>query len=188
MRRIVLSLAVLGALDLSACSGGGSVLNFEGSSKAQAVIVTVQAPSNIARVLPGGGLAISAVAVRGSQNGFVNNNNFRWSAALITSGSYVATADGSTKPCQPINLTVPGPVTSPLAVDMGIYIAIDPTNEGNIIFFPPPVFPVPAGFPVGTFVAVNYPYCVIVSATPLDNPAAVGSITVAVVNPQSPVN
>jgi hypothetical protein len=188
MRRIVLSLAVLGAVSLSACSGSGSVLNFDGNSNAQAIIVTVVGPSNIARVLPGGGLPLSAVSVRGSQNGFVNSNRYKWSAALITSGQYIATADGSTKACQPINLTVPGPVTTPLAADMGIYIAIDPTNEANIIFFPPPIFPVPPGLPVGSTVAVNFPYCVVVSATSLDSPTAVGSITVAVVNPAAPLN
>jgi hypothetical protein len=192
MRRIVLSLAVLSTVALNACSGGGSVLNFDSSAKPGAVIVTVVGSSNIARVLPGGSLPISAVAVRGSQNGFTNANRFSWSAALITSGSYIATADGSTKACQPINLTVPGPVTSAFATDLNTppysTIAIDPTNESNILFLPPPVFPVPAGFPVGTTIQINFPYCVVVSATSLDNPAAVGSITVAVVNPQSPVN
>jgi hypothetical protein len=199
MRRIVLSLAVLSATALSACSGGGSVLNFESNANAQAVIITVVGPSNIARVLPGGSLPLSAVAVRGSQNGFTSNNNFRWSAVLVTSGNYVATADGSQKPCQPINITVPGPVTSALTTDLGIDIAIDPTNESNIIFFPPPVFPVPAGFPAGTTVQVNFPYCVVVSAssghitgsgasTTFVPDGGVGSITVAVVNPQAPVN
>jgi hypothetical protein len=188
MRRIVLSLAVLSATALSACSGGGTVLNFDGSSNAQAVIVTVVGPSNIARVLPGGALPLSAVAVRGAQNGALNLNRFKWSAALITSGNYVATADGSIKACKPVNITVPGPVTSALVTDMGIDIAIDPTNEANIIFLPPPIFPVPAGFPVGTTVSPTFPYCVIVSATSLDNPGAVGSITVAVVDPQAPLN
>ena len=193
MRRIVLSLAVLGAVALSACSGGGSVLNFfDNSAKPQAVIVSVQGGSNIARVLPGGSLALSAVAVRGSQNGFVNANRYKWSAVLVTSGTYIATADGSTKACQPINLTVPGPVTSAFATDLNTppysTIAIDPTNEANILFLPPPVFPPPAGFPVGTSVAVNYPYCAVITATSLDDPSAIGSITVAVVNPQSPVN
>lgn len=199
MRRIVLSLAVLSASALSACSGGGSVLNTDSNSTPQAVIITVVGPSNIARVLPGGGLALSAVAVRGSQNGFTSNNNFRWSAALVTSGNYVATADGSQKPCQAITVTSGG-TTTPLATDLnfGPYstIAIDPTNESNIIFFPPPVFPPPFA---GSTVTVNFPYCVIISAssghitgsglsTTFVPDGAVGSITVAVVNPQAPVN
>jgi hypothetical protein len=188
MRRIALSLAVLGALGLSACSGGGSVLNFDGSSNPQQIIVTVQGTTNIARVLPGGALPLSAVSVRGSQNGFVNSNRYKWSAALISSGLYTATADGSTKACGSVNVTV-GAVTTAFVTDLNVppysTIAIDPTNEANILFIPPAIFPPPFA---GATVGVNYPYCVIVSATSLDNPSAVGSITVAVVNPQAPVN
>jgi hypothetical protein len=185
MRRIVRSLAVLGAIALSACSGGGSVLNFDNSSKADRVILTVQAPSNIARVVPGGALPISAVSVKGSQNGFVNSNRYKWSAALTTGMQYPAFELGQTKPCANVTLTVGG-VSSPLVQDWGIYIAIDPTNEANILFIPPPVIPVPPGLPVGSTVTPAFPYCVVVSATSLDSPGAVGSITVAVVNPQAP--
>lgn len=199
MRRIVLSLAVLSATALGACSGGGSVLNFDNSSKPDRVILTVAGTSNIARVLPGAGLAISAVAVRGSQNGFTNHNNFRWSAQLVASGTYTVNELGQQKPCQPINVTAGG-VTTPLVTDLNVppysTIAIDPVNEANVIFFPPAVFPPPAA---GSTVTPNFPYCVIVSAssgtitgtgasTTFVPDGAVGSITVAVVNPQSPVN
>jgi hypothetical protein len=193
MRRIVLSLAVLGAASLGACSGGGSVLNSVGANNPDAVILTVAGPTNIARVLPGAGLPISAVAVQGSQNGVLSNNNFRWSAALVSSGSYTANTSGVTKPCGSVNQTV-GAVTTPVVADWGVYIAIDPTNEANIIFFPPTFIPPPAG---GT-IMVTYPYCVVVSATAgtitgsglgtkFVPSGAVGSITVAVVNPQNPL-
>jgi hypothetical protein len=176
MRRIVRTLAVLGAIALSADSG-----------KADRVILTVQAPSNIARVLPGGSLPISAVSVRGSQNGFVNSNRYRWSAALTTGLQYPAFELGQTKPCANVTLTAGG-VTTPLVADFSLYIVIDPTNEANILFTPPPVIPVPGGLPAGSVVnqgAANFPYCVVVSATDL-NSGAVGSITVAVVNPLAP--
>ncbi len=85
-------------------------------------------------------------------------------------------------------------MTTPYTADFGIYIAIDPVNEANIIFFPPTVLPAPAG----STLTPNYPYCVVVNAqpgkitgsglgttfTPTGPP---GSITVAVVNPQNPL-
>ena len=196
MRRFVLSLAaVLSAAALSACSGGGSVLGFGGDNPSpDHVIITVAAPSNIARVLPGSGIALSAVQVHGSQNGLLSGNNYRWSAALTTGGQYIANTLGQTKPCANVNLTGPGG-TIAYTADFGIYIAIDPVNEANIIFFPPTVLPVPSGF---TTITPNYPYCVVVNAqpgtisgtglgthfTPTGPP---GSITVAVVNPQNPL-
>ncbi|HEV3089427.1 MAG TPA: hypothetical protein VGX96_19640 [Candidatus Elarobacter sp.] len=196
MRRIVRSIAVLGALALSACSGGGSVLNFDNSSKADRVILTVQAPSNIARVLPGGALPISAVSVRGSQNGFVNSNRYKWSAALTDGLTYPAFELGQQKPCGFVLVTPTGGTAFHLVTDLNFppysTIAIDPTNEANILFIPPPIFPVPATIaapPAGTgpggVATPSYPYCVTVSATNLDS-GAVGSITVAVVNPASP--
>jgi hypothetical protein len=196
MRRIVLSLAaVLSTVALGACSGGGSVLGFGGDNPSpDHVIITTSAPSNIARVLPGAGIALSAVQVHGSQNGLLSGNNYRWSAELVTSGTYIANALGQTKPCATVNVTGGG-VTSPYAADFGIYIAIDPVNEANIIFFPPTLLPLPSGF---TTIQTNFPYCVIVNAqpgtisgsglgthfTPTGPP---GSITVAVVNPQNPL-
>ncbi|HEY0393993.1 MAG TPA: hypothetical protein VGD01_05815 [Candidatus Elarobacter sp.] len=192
MRRIVLSLAVLSALTLGACSGGGSALSFGGNSQSERVIVTVQAPSNIARVLPGASLALSAVGVRGSQNGIVFVNRFRWSAIVTTGQQYVANAEGQTRPCATLLFTPAGGTAGPFTPDMGIDIAIDPTNEANILFIPPPTLPLPAGAPAGSTITPAFPYCVTVSATQLDDHGnstpAVGSITVAVVNPQAPVN
>jgi hypothetical protein len=196
MRRFVLSLAaVTSAIALSACSGGGSVLGFGGDNPSpDHTIVTPAAPTNIARVLPGAGIALSAVQVHGSQNGLLSGNNYRWSAALTTGGTYIANTLGQTKPCANVNVTIGG-VTSPYVADFGIYIAIDPVNEANIIFFPPTVLPLPAG---ATTLQTNFPYCVVVNAqpgkitgsglsttfTPTGPP---GSITVAVVNPQNPL-
>jgi len=197
MRRFVLSLAaVLSAAALSACSGGGSVLGFGGDNPSpDHVIITTSAPSNIARVLPGAGIALSATQVHGSQNGLLSGNNYRWSAELVTSGTYTVNALGGTKPCVPLTITN-GAGTVPYQADFGIYIAIDPVNEANIIFFPPTLVPVPAGF---SSISRVFPYCVIVNAqpgkitgsglgttfTPTGPP---GSITVAVVDPQNPLN
>jgi hypothetical protein len=197
MRRFVLSLAaVLSAAALSACSGGGSVLGFGGDNPSpDHVIITVAAPSNIARVLPGAGLAMSATQVHGDQNGLLSGNNYRWSAALVTSGTYTVNALGVTKPCQAVTVTNGGG-TSNYSADFSLYITIDPVNEANIIFTPPTILPLPAGF---TAITPHYPYCVVVSAepgkitgsglgatfTPTGPP---GSITVAVVDPQNPLN
>ena len=190
MRRIVLSLAVLGAASLGACSGGGTVLNGSGANKPTAVIVTTQGSANVARVLPGASIPISALAVSGGQNGVLSNNRFIWSAALVTSGSYVANTTGLTKPCAQVIYTPAGGTATPLAQDFSVYVTIDPVNESNIIFSPPATIPLPTGAPAGSTITTNFPYCVVVSATALDsggNPtSAVGSITVAVVNPQNP--
>jgi hypothetical protein len=197
MRRFVLSLAaVLSAAALSACSGGGSVLGFGGDNPSpDHVIITVAAPSNIARVLPGAGLALSAVQVHGDQNGLLSGNNYRWSAQLVTSGTYTVNALGATKPCVPIT-TTSGGVTTPYAADFSLYITIDPVNEANIIFSPPTLIPVPAG---ATSISRVFPYCVVISATPgrvsgsgigttFTATGPPGSITVAVVDPLNPLN
>jgi hypothetical protein len=192
MRRFVLALAALGAVALSACAGGGSVFGTGGDS-VDRTIITATGPSNIARVLPGASIALSATAVRDSANGVVNVNRFIWSAALVSSGSYTANTDGGTKPCGTVTFTPTGSTTpSALTLDMNLYVTIDPVNEANILFTPPTVFPLPASFPPGSgTIGVNYPYCVVVSATPLNGTtpqtAAAGSIVVAVVNPANPL-
>jgi hypothetical protein len=193
MRRLAFALAVLSAGALTACSGGGSVLNLSGSNTPGAVIVTVGGPSNIARVIPGASLALSAQAVSGSQNGTLSNNRFTWSAALTTGGTYVANTSGQTKACASVNLTESG-VTVPLTADFNLApystLVVDLTNSQNVSFVPPTVIAIPAGATAGATVATNYPYCVTVSATALDgngNPTGVaGSISVAVVNPANP--
>ena len=189
MRRLALALAVLGAGALTACSGGGSVLNFSSTNTPGAVIVSVSSTvPGIARVLPGAGLPLSAQAVSGSQNGTVSNNLFRWSAALTTGGTYIANTLGQTKPCASVNLTESG-TTVPFTTDLNVApystIAIDPTNGANIVFMPPTIIAVPLGATPGATITTNYPYCVTVTATAVGTNAS-GSITVAVVNPANP--
>jgi hypothetical protein len=185
MRRIVKTLGFIGILALGACSGGGSVLNFGSGSSPERVILTVQGPSNLARVLPGAGLPISAVAVNGAQNGFVSSNRFKWSAALTTGQFYNFTTDGNQqKACQTVTITQSG-TTVPYTADFGIYIAIDPVNEANIIFIPPTIIPTPVG---ATTLTPAFPYCVTVTATPFGGSASnSGSITVVVVSPANPL-
>jgi hypothetical protein len=83
-----------------------------------------------------------------------------------------------------VTLTAGG-VSSPLVADFSLYLTIDPVNEANVLFTPPPVIPVPGALPPGSTVTPAFPYCVVVSATERDS-GAVGSITVAVVNPLAP--
>jgi hypothetical protein len=190
MRRIVKSLAAAGVLlALGACSGGGSVLNFNSDATPDRVIVTVVGPTNLARVLPGAGLPLTATAVKGSQNAVLNINRFRWSAALTTGGFYNFTSDGNQqRACQNVVLTQSGTGT-PYTADFGIYIAIDPTNESNIEFIPPTVIPVPGTATPGSTIQTNFPYCVVVTATPIVSGGAQnsGSITVVVVSPAAPL-
>jgi hypothetical protein len=178
MRRIVLSLAVLGAVSLGACSGNGSVLNSSGADTPDNVALTTVGPTNIARVLPGASIAISAQARKGS--GVLSNNRFTWTAELVTSGTYTANTSGQQKPCAVVTQTI-GAATNPFLADFSIFITIDPSNEANVLFTPPPTIAPPAGSTLTT----NFPYCVVVSATSVGG-GAVGSITVAVVNPQNP--
>jgi len=191
MRRSVVLSAVLSVAALSACSGGGSALNFgNGSATPTAVILTVQGASNIARVLPGAGLTISAVGVNGSSSGALLSNRFLWSARLTTGQQYVSNALGQMKPCASVMVTTAG-VTTPLTTDFSIYIAIDPTNESNVILFPPTILPPPAGSTLTT----NYPYCVLVTAAAITSPltattpvtGASGSILVEIADPQNPL-
>lgn len=187
MRRIVLSLAVLAASALGACGGTGTVLSLDNNTSIDRTVVTVVGASNVARVLPGATIAISAVPVRGSANGTVLANQFTWSAQLVPSGQYPINALGQTKACGSLNF-VPtgspaGTVGTPMTQDYTIYLTIDPTNEANVLFTPP-TLPVA---PPGGAVNIIYPYCVVVSATPkTGNGSNGGSITVAVVNPSAP--
>jgi len=183
MRRIAFAVAMLSALALGACSSGGSVFNTGGG--AQHTIVTASGSSALARVLPGGSIPLSATAVSGSQNGYSTNNQFTWSAALTTGLSYQYTTDGNAwKPCASVSQTIGG-TTTPYTADFSIYVTIDPSNESNVIFSPPPIIPAPPG---GT-IATNYPYCVVVSATPVQGGGSnsTGSITVVVANPLNPL-
>ncbi len=182
MRRIVHAAAVLSAVSLGACGGGGSVFNT--GAGAEHTIVTAAGNADLGRVLPGSTLAISATAVSGSDNGFYNANRFIWSAALTTGGTYQFSTDGNaTKACATVNVTTGG-TTTPYTADFSIYLTIDPTNEANVLFSPPPVIPPPAG----STVATSYPYCVTVNATPVGgNATNTGSITVVVVNPANPL-
>lgn len=186
MRGIVKTSAVaLSVLALGACSGGGSVLS-SGGNTIDRTIVTVQGGSNIARVLPGASIAISAVGVRGSQNGVVSNNRFTWSAAVTTGGQYVANTDGTTKPCGGLTFTPTGGSAVTYLPDFSIYVTIDPSNEANIIFTPPTTVPVTGGTVATSFPT---PYCVVVTATPVGGGSGnSGSITVAVVSPAAPLN
>lgn len=186
MRRFVL-LAVACVLSLSACSGAGSVLSTGDRGKPDKVIITVIGASNIARVLPGASIPLSATAAIGPGNGTSTVNRFLWSAALVTSGSYVANTNGGTKPCNDVTVTSGG-VTQPYGTDFSIDLTIDPTNEANVLFTAPPSIAAPAG----ATLAVNYPYCVVVTAKALSGSStsaqvlATGSIVVAVVNPSAP--
>ncbi len=183
MRRLILlSLSLVVGVGLTACAGG-SVLNSGGGTTPSRTIVTVSGSTNIARVLPGGGLAISAVQVSGSGNGIVLGNSYFWSAALTTGQQYVYNTLGQTKPCATVTVTTAG-MTSPLTADFSIYVALDPVNESNIVFGPPTILPAPPG----STVTVNYPYCVVVTATPINGSAAsAGSLVVAVVDPLNPL-
>jgi hypothetical protein len=182
MRRFALSLAVVASAALAACSGGGQVLS-TGGSGSDRILVTIGGQSNVARVLAGSSIALSAQAVRGSQNGTVGNNAFVWHAAIVNDVSYTVNTLGGTKPCAAVTsaTAAAGPFT-PFAPDYSIYIAIDPTNEANVIFSPPLSIPVPAGSFLGTLSATNA-YCAIVSAT---QGSTTGSQVVAIVNPQLP--
>jgi len=85
-------------------------------------------------------------------------------------------------------------MTTPYTADFGIFIAIDPVNESNIIFFPPTILQPPPGSTLTT----NYPYCVTITAqggtisgeglgTHFNPSGSPGSITVVVVDPQNPL-
>lgn len=178
MRRTVPFTVLAGALSLAGCSGGGTVLGT--SSTPTSVIVTTLGGANVARVLPGGTIPLTATAVSGSQNGALSNDRFVWTATLLTSGTYIANTTGQTRQCAVVDQTI-GAATAPLGEDFSIYLTIDPTNEANVYLTPPTIVPAPAG----STLATNYPYCVGVTATVVGGNAS-GTVVVAVVNPQNP--
>jgi hypothetical protein len=182
MRRIVLSLAVALSAALAACSGGGQVLS-TGGSGSDRILITTGGQSNIPRVLAGSGIALSALALRGSQNGVVDKNTFIWHAAIVNDVSYTANTLGGTKTCAAVtSATAAAGPFSAYAPDYSIYIAIDPTNESNVIFEPPLTIPVPAGSFLGPLSAANA-YCAIITAT---QGSTTGSQIVSIVNPALP--
>lgn len=182
MRRFVLSLAVAASATLAACSGGGQVLS-TGGSGADRIFISTGGQSNVPRVLAGSGIALSAIALRGSQNGTVQNNQFTWRAAIVNDVSYTANTLGGTKACAAVTsgAAAAGPF-SPYAPDYSIFVTIDPSNESNIIFSPPLTIPVPTGSFLGPLSATNA-YCAIISAT---QGSTTGSQVVSIVNPQLP--
>jgi hypothetical protein len=182
MRRILLSLALAASAALAACSGGGSVLS-SGDSGPDHIIITTGGQSNVPRVLAGSGIALSALAVRGSQNGVLGNNHFIWHAAIVNGASYTSNTDGGQKACGAVTsaTAAAGPFT-PFAPDYSIFVTIDPVNEANIIFEPPLSIPVSAGSFLGPLSATSA-YCAVVTAT---QGSVTGSLIVAIVNPQLP--
>ncbi len=183
MRRIVLSLAVAVSAALAACTGGGQVLSTGGGTASDHIIITTGGQSNVLRVLAGSGIALSAVAVRGSQNGVVGDNKFIWHAALINGATYTSNTLGGQKPCASVtsSTSAAGPFTD-YSPDYSVAVAIDPVNEANIIFEPPLLIPVPAGSFLGPLSAASA-YCAIITAT---QNGTTGSAIVAIVNPQIP--
>ena len=182
MRRIVLSLALAASAALAACSGGGQVLS-TGGSGSDRVFISTGGQSNIPRVLAGSSIALSAVALRGSQNGVVTNNAFVWHAAIVNDVSYTANTLGGTKTCAAVTSgpAATGPF-SPYAPDYGSYLTVDPTNSANVTFSPPQTIPVPTGSFLGSLSATNA-YCAIVTAT---QGSTTGSQVIAIVNPALP--
>ena len=187
MRRFVPTLAVLGAAALSACSGGGSVLNFGSNTPPNGIQVTTVGQTNVARVLAGSSIVFSAQLL-GSQGGTLSNNAFKWSAALTTSGLYPVTSLGATKPCATPSLTTPPASAVAYAPDYTAFLVVDPTNQANVTFTPPLTIPAPAGSTTGVLAGSTSAnaYCAVVNASTPDG-ITVGSITVAIVNPASPL-
>jgi hypothetical protein len=187
MRRIALTLVVLGSAALSACSGGGSVLNFGSNSTPDRIEITTVSQSNTPRVFPGASLALSAQALKGPQNSTISTNAFKWTAALVTSGTYPVNVLGGTKPCATPSITTPPGSAVAFAPDYTAFILVDATNQANVVFTPPLTIPVPAGSTAGILAgstAANA-YCAVVNASTPDG-LTTGSITVAIVNPQFP--
>jgi hypothetical protein len=184
MRRIALTLVALGAVALTACSGGGAVLNVGSNSTPDHILITTLGQTNVARVFAGTPINLSAVALKGSQNGTLATNTFRWTAALALSGLYPVTSLGATKPCATPSLTTPPATAVAFAPDYTAFITVDPTNSANITFTPPLTIPAPAGSTTGVLAGATSgnAYCAVVNASTPDG-LTTGSITVAIVNP-----
>jgi hypothetical protein len=186
MRRIVLSLAVAASAVLTACSGGGQVLG-TGNNDPERVIISVASQINVARVLAGSPMVLSATDVKGGDtNGVIYNNTFTWHAAIVNGASYPTTnfgQSGTTKPCAAV--TLPGS-TTPFAPDYTPFLTVDPSNSANVTFTPPAAIPGSPTIanPPGTAATPLNAYCAVVTATAVNG--VVGSIVVAIVNPATP--
>jgi hypothetical protein len=190
MRRIVLSLAVAVSAALTACSGGGQVLG-TGNNDPERVVISLPSQLNVARVLAGGSMVLSATDVKdGNLNGVIYNNTFTWHAAIVNGASYPTTnfgQSGTLKPCAAV--TLPGSTTA-YAPDYTRFLTVDPANSANVTFNPPATIPAsPVGAPTianppGTPATPLNAYCAVVTATAVNG--KVGSIVVAIVSPASP--
>jgi hypothetical protein len=186
MRRIALTLFVLGSAALSACTGGGSVLNFGSNSTPDHIDITQQGQTNTPRVLAGTSIALSAQAVKGGLNSTISTNAFKWTAALVTSGTYPINSLGGTKPCATPSITTPPSSAVAFAPDYTAFIVVY-SNQANITFTPPLTIPAPAGSTTGILAGSTSAnaYCAVVNATTPDG-LTTGSVIVAIVNPQFP--
>jgi hypothetical protein len=184
MRRIVLSLAVAASAALTACTGGGQVLG-TGGNNPDRVIVSVAGQLNVARVLAGSPIVLSAQDVKDNQlNGAIYNNTFKWHAAIVNGSTYPTTdfgQSGTTKPCATVLL--PGS-TTPYAPDYTSFLTLDPSNSANVTFTPPATIPPAATGAPTLSPPTGNAYCAIVTATAVNG--TVGSIVVAIVSPGSP--
>jgi hypothetical protein len=183
MRRIVLSLAVACSAALTACSGGGQVLG-TGGTDPDHVVISVAGQLNVARVNAGSPLTLSAVGVKGSQNGAIYTSTFTWHAAIINGQSYPTTnfgQSGTLKPCATVSSG-----TTPYTPDYTTYLTFDAANPANVTFTPPALIPPPAGSTgaVATPLPTANAYCAVVTAKAANG--ATGSIIVAIVNPATP--
>jgi hypothetical protein len=187
MRRIALTLVVLGSAALSACSGGGSVLNFGSNSIPDQISITQVGQTNTPRVLAGTSIVLSAQALKGPQNSTISTNSFKWTAALVTSGTYAVNSLGGTKPCATPSITTPPAGAVPFAPDYTAFIVVAAANQANAAFTPPVTIPAPAGSTTGILAGAtsSNAYCAMVNASTPDG-LTTGSVIVAIVNPQFP--
>jgi hypothetical protein len=137
--------------------------------------------------LAGSPINLSAQAVKGPHNSTISTNAFKWTAALVTSGTYPVNSLGGTKPCATPSITTPPAAAVPFAPDYTAFIHVDATNQGNATFTPPVTIPAPAGSTTGILAgsASANAYCAMVNASTPDG-ITTGSVIVAIVNPQFP--